>query len=62
MNKQYYYLALNGEYVIIDSSIDTDRLGLMGATFSTAKQAANYVARLNDEARADEVRAEEGRN
>jgi len=51
--KQYYYLALeSGRFEIIVAQADTDRVGLLGANFSTATQAAEYAALLNDEARA----------
>ncbi len=49
MNKRYYFLELDGVYVVLAGEADTDRLGLIGATFSTATRAREYVEVLNQE-------------
>ncbi len=52
MNKRYYYLALNGSYEIIVAQEDSDRVGLLGVTFTATKRVSDYVEQLNREAEA----------
>ena len=47
--KQYYYLSLEGKFVIIAAQQDTDRVGLIGASFTAETRAAEYAEQLNDE-------------
>ncbi len=51
--RQYYYLNLAGEFVVIVARPDTDRVGLMGAAFATENLAATFVETLNEEEKAD---------
>jgi hypothetical protein len=52
---RYFYLLLNSEYVVLVAG-DSDRVGLVGASFSAEHRAAEYVERLNnDEADKSEV-------
>ena len=46
--KYYYYLALNNEFLILVGQGDTDRIGLVGATFSTENLAQQYVEARNE--------------
>lgn len=56
MNRVYYYLELNGRYEVIAATPESDRLGLIGANFSTATRAQEYVLVLN--AQPDEADSE----
>ncbi len=58
MNRKYYYLALNNEYIIVVAQDGSDRVGLLGVTFAGTTLAAEFVAQLN----ADEAQAEADNN
>ncbi len=51
MKHLYYYLSLEGRFEIVVAQAGTDRVGLLGASFTTATAAANYAIRLNSEAK-----------
>ncbi len=47
----FYFLSLSpNEYVVLRGQQGTDRVGLIGATFTTQAQAAEYCRALNAEA------------
>ena len=49
MKHLYYFLALNDRFEVIRASAGTDRVGLIGASFTTVGNAADYVEQLNRE-------------
>ena len=46
--KQYYYLYRDSEFVVVVAQPDTDRVGLLGVSFTGENRAMSYVEYLND--------------
>ncbi len=61
MVEKFYFLSLSpNEFVVLRGQPDTDRVGLIGATFTTQTQAAEYCRALNAEAQREPDNDTEG--